>query len=84
MDVGQCRLPVFSMAHVGNADEILVDQSECSAGALPKRFKVREGKTFVIAKRYGMLSAECFHSMDRVRSLLLRRGKARLDPKALQ
>ena len=84
MDVGQCRLPIFAMAHVGNADAIRVDQSNCSAAALPRRFKVMAGKIFVIAKSYRTLSAECFHGMDRVRSRLLRRGKARLDlPKAL-
>ena len=64
-------MPVSSRLDRLNDDEVLVDQSDFSAGVLPKRSKVMVRKTFVISKRvivkkYGTLSGECFRKLHRV------------------
>ena len=63
-------MPISNKLDRLNDDEFLVDQSDFSAGALPKRSKVMVRKTFVISKqvivkKYGTLSAESFHRLHR-------------------
>jgi mRNA interferase MazF len=63
-------MPVSSRLDRMNDDEIVIEQSDFSAGILPKRSKVMVRKTFVISKqvivkKYGILSSEIFHRLHR-------------------